>query len=521
MKKILSILSALIILSSCSSSNTKGNTETLPPKNDIGSDTAVSSDIPDIGSEITTVEIQGNPPEEEEEYIPTYLPEGEEKLVYAVPKCWMYGIHPRTVDEINYYLRSLGKPYYIEFCELDNSERGELLNGLTERISGGLQTDIITVSGEYGDDIREFAKVGNALDLSDYMTDELYNSMPEVCWEYVSDVFGGIYCVSAYRWGYLSPCGYIVNKSLMEKYGLTEDDFKCDISGLKPILERVKQGEGEKFYPFSTSVYHGTYVMRDICTGIGIDRKSGEIQLLCDNEDYIKIIGEILDMQNADLMKPSYDYADYANFPEYLVLFSFLDTIANNAATYNYGDYIWVDFPEGRHYKSTNVGMMTMVNKESEHLENAVDFLQLIFTDRTLTDYLMYGVEGANYDLVDGRMVNLHRVGVMNQYYFGNSFLSTPTENEFSYKNERAWEIFSKLEEDVAHGFALDSTGIEELVSAVQNAVNSYEMSDCLRKGMTVDEYLDNLRTTLRKAGADELLSIVKEQYEQWKDDNK
>lgn len=489
--------------------------------NDIESDTTISSYIFDSSSDVNTIEIQNNSTDDVDNYIPTYIPDGEEKLVYAVPKGLRYGIHPRTIDEINFYLRSLGKPYYIEFCEFDHGVNGELLEGLTERISSGLQTDIITATGAYGDDISELAKAGNALNLTDYMTDELYSAMPDVCWEYVSDVLGGMYGVGAYRWMYHSPCGYIVNKGLMEKYGLTEDDFKCEISELKPILERVKQGEGEEFYPFSASIYRGTFVMCEICSGIGIDRKSGEIQLLCDNEDYKKIIGEILDMQNADLMKPTYSYTDYTNLSEYLALFAFSDTIAHNPAAFENGEYIWVDLPDGKYYKKSTVPMLTMVNKESESLDNAIDFLQLIFTDKTLTEYLMYGVEGENYDLSDGRAVNLRGVDVMNCYYYGNSFISMPSENEMPDKNDRAWEVFGRLEEDIADDFALDSADFKELASRVDNAVSSFEMSGCLKKGMTVDEYSDKLKAALEEASADELLSIITEQYEQWKDDEK
>ena len=148
-----------------------------------------------------------------------------------------------ALDEINKRLAELGKEYRVEFHKLGGRET------LSKLASSG-EVDIVTVCDRESG--KELGENGALLELTDHLSSEkgqwLYGSITEDMWHSVA-IKGKIYGVNGYMYaGSAAPC-YNVNRALMEKYDLSEKDFKCSISELEDIFDMVKKGEGDNFHP--------------------------------------------------------------------------------------------------------------------------------------------------------------------------------------------------------------------------------------------------------------------------------
>ncbi|MBD5082483.1 MAG: hypothetical protein HDT44_12075, partial [Ruminococcaceae bacterium] len=129
-----------------------------------------------------------------------------------------------ALDEINKRLAELGKEYRLEFRKLGGRET-------LSKLAATGEVDIVTVCDRESG--RELGEDGTLLELTDYLSSEkgqrLYGSITEDMWHSIA-INGKIYGANGYFYaGSPAPC-YNVNRALMEKYDLSENDFRCSIA---------------------------------------------------------------------------------------------------------------------------------------------------------------------------------------------------------------------------------------------------------------------------------------------------
>ena|GEM_PF-1645294 len=183
--------------------------------------------------------------------------------------------------------------------------------------------------------------------------------------------------------------------------------------------------------------------------------------------------------------------------------------------------------------------IVTGVSRTTQHFDEAATLLTMLYTDRELADILAHGVEGTDYQRIDGVVhTSTGSPGaIFLRTFSGLTFFSSPMSDEKSDLRDTAYaDYMSVAALSPLAGFHFDDRGWEETVSAVNNAVWDYttaEESDTtnLDNALPVRVYrgpltghdehyedtLASLRQELKRVGIDDLIEEINRQYDHGK----
>ncbi len=165
-------------------------------------------------------------------------------------------------------------------------------------------------------------------------------------------------------------------------------------------------------------------------------------------------------------------------------------------------------------------GSMLAIPMLSEYPVQAMKYINLMHTDSTLINMMLFGVEGTHWEFeADGR-VNLIDSGWYGAHpgawTIGNTMLQAVTNKEDPDKNRMLIEYSNDAIDHVALGFRFRNEPIAAELTAV-NAVND-GMSRALWTGYVDPEVeLPKFIADLKAAGFDTIFAEVQKQYDAWK----
>lgn len=463
-----------------------------------------------------------------------FVPQGEE-IVYATPD--YLSISDNVAINLNLYLQKLGKPYYVRFVPCGESDQssdddnGKYLEALKKRIDSGEAVDLLQTGLPW--DINgyvDLAQNGYLYDISEYLSSDegktLYNSLPKHYWE-DAEVNGKIYGANGYTYYRNSSPSYMINKSLMEKYNLKAEDFNRPLAELKDIFEKVQKGEGKGFYPFTADIspdysVNSGYI---VCSGINVDRSNNTVRILTDDNDYMSFIKDIYDMEELGFYSKGEGRVD-----DFLLEFSFKTPLPDyliNDGTYTFEgrtateDDVVIIPLEGYENYQVAASCYTSVCSKSKNTDYAVDFLDTVFTDRNVTDYLLYGVKDVNYELEDGKVSweSFHSedgrfsATILKMLIYGNSFICTPRYYERDDMNKVYFDMQNSLKEDPLNKFRFNG---ESCAEALEKAEASLELIEEDLGTKSFEEMKTELEEKLRKAGIDKILQEAERQLREY-----
>jgi putative aldouronate transport system substrate-binding protein len=182
-------------------------------------------------------------------------------------------------------------------------------------------------------------------------------------------------------------------------------------------------------------------------------------------------------------------------------------------------------FPEanGKIIKSTGVGAATAISTSSKYPERCLMLIEKLMTDKECYDLFQYGIEGKQYELVDGKITQPANFnaetdgGGFAGWSFRTDALNIPqsTEDPRRYTLNDEW---SKVAIDSPYiGFNFDSSEISTQLAAVANV--DAELGLQILLGKTVQdpkEAVAEYRKELKAAGVDDIISAVKTQYSEF-----
>lgn len=182
----------------------------------------------------------------------------------------------------------------------------------------------------------------------------------------------------------------------------------------------------------------------------------------------------------------------------------------------NYGnEWVTVALSEGFVNTSAVQSTLTAVNVNSEHPEKAIQLYDYIFGSEEVSNMLFYGLEGQDYELVDGRVKKLPDCWTASAWMLGNQFNAYLTEADV----EGVWEETMKGNEEAAldplFGFVPDRTPIETEMATCEAIWLEYK--DILYYGLqdqstTVPEMMDKLN----KAGLEKVTAELQSQVDEF-----
>lgn len=154
--------------------------------------------------------------------------------------------------------------------------------------------------------------------------------------------------------------------------------------------------------------------------------------------------------------------------------------------------------------------------------DKAMQYLNLMHSDATLVNLMLFGVEGKNYTRLDEKKVELTDTPWYNvhggAWTVGDVTLQYVLDNEDPEKNELLIKFAEDAVKTPSLGFRFNKKKLKA-VDPVNRVLADY--ADPLMCGMVdpddPEKGIAALRTALKEAGIDELVAAAQKQYEQWK----
>lgn len=165
-----------------------------------------------------------------------------------------------------------------------------------------------------------------------------------------------------------------------------------------------------------------------------------------------------------------------------------------------------------------------VISVNSKHLEAAMKFLNLCYTDAEIPTLLTMGIKDRDYVMTEDGFMNYPEGQNMFTVSY-NCFLSAASSNQFieapllvgqskedielqKEENESAWK-------SDAFGFTFDSSSVKTQSSTVHNVINQY-LPGLVCGTLDPDQELDNFRQALKSAGIDEIVTEKQSQLDAW-----
>jgi len=171
--------------------------------------------------------------------------------------------------------------------------------------------------------------------------------------------------------------------------------------------------------------------------------------------------------------------------------------------------------PEADHYVTACGGEVLCVPYSAANPEGAMKFLNWMYSSQENYLFCLYGNEGENYDLVDGRIQLKDPAfeGYFYEWMFRNAnytLFTTDVADEYIATYE-TWDDGAKTSDVIA--FHFDNSNVVEIETAVNEVANQY-LNPIMYGFVDFDSNYDDALAKLKEAGIDEYVAEVQKQLD-------
>lgn len=408
-----------------------------------------------------------------------------------------------------------------------------------EYISYGQEMNTYLLQGQFPDvyliiddsDYHMLLENGYLLPLNDLMS-KYGKDLTEVCSEQqlLSHTEDDGFC-------YAIPCihgrgwtiGFEYRVGIAEKYGLDMENIHT-LEDLDKVFASLKE-QNPDIVPLGWTTYLAWDMLPDTLGVLMNMGHSDKIENLYETEEYENLCLLFSEWREEGYMlNTDYVQTDFSSYVQ-------LEDTFGKLADYNPAMQ-WTDGIEGGEEfccipLSGNTIMSNAYNRncwavssETEYPRYAMEFLNLLYTDKTLPNLLAYGTQENDYEFTDSDCDEIHLFAPDNKsqekpikirnYLVGNQFLCYRLEGF----PEDIWEKSIMYDQEASisngYGFEFDDTLVAQQVQACQRKVDLY---DLLLMYGTPDakEVLASFRKELKEAGIDQIIAEKQKQFNEWK----
>ncbi|MBE6955237.1 MAG: extracellular solute-binding protein [Ruminococcaceae bacterium] len=151
----------------------------------------------------------------------------------------------------------------------------------------------------------------------------------------------------------------------------------------------------------------------------------------------------------------------------------------------------------------------------AEEPEAAVYLLNLLYTDAKLMNLITLGVEGEDYEIVDGQAKHNEGAYIESDFLMGNNLLLTPGYGNGADHYEKVLADIQAAPLSPYLSFSLDKSDLELVISQL-TAVND-QYAATMMCGLYTEAGYQEYLSKLESAGAYDYLAAVQEQLDAWK----
>ncbi len=414
-------------------------------------------------------------------------------------------------------------------------------------IAGGDALDLVPTF-YFGSGTFDAMRSSNQLmPLNDLLEDYGQDILAEVPQEYLDTTTydGNIYSIPADK-DEVSSCYYAMRTDILEDLGLLEK--AQEISSMQDIEEILKAvAENTDLTPLfgSASTRGVVHAGNALLSGafedaagftklvndyiVTMDSDPAKVVNLYETPEYKASVDLMYDWYNKGYIYQDATTTDQVNYDSVKndVCFSFFYMAENS--TKNSGlagcgyDMTVIKVYDTPVNTSTVNTIGWTIPVTSQEPEAAMQFMNLMYSDKEIIDLLNYGIEGTDYVVLEdgtygpaeGGTTDVTGYPLNLTWLFGNQYLSGVWTGDDPGLREQSREINDQAELSPLLGFAASSEGFDTQISAITSAVNEYVTG--LQCGVSnPTEVLPEFNEKLNAAGINDLVTDVQSQLDEW-----
>lgn len=405
--------------------------------------------------------------------------------------------------------------------ELVQYGAGEYEQKMSLALLSDEQVDIIWRSG---DAFVTAARDGSLMDISKLLPQYAPNLEALIyddLWVGVT-IDDGIYGVPCLK-EIANSWGFYVLKSFIDEKGIDLSQIKtladCEVV-LKALVDDGREG-----LMYATSGWHdaGAFQNYEDVTGdfiMSMEEGNDAIVSRYMTDEYEAFVNLMRDWYNKEYIRK-----DAATNTEYDASDEAFGLRGVCYSPCGEGDnYYYIELTTPIVTTSAGRGSDLCVASKSEYPEQALQFLELWYTDPELETLMCYGIEGKHYTVTEeGRVERVEGYNnlYVNQTWMGGNMLISPlapSDPADKWEQYEAWNEAAQTSKFM--GFTPSTAAVEAEYAAVKAVVAEYEK---LLMCGAVDpaETLPQFRQALKDAGVEKICAELQSQYDEWKASNK
>ncbi len=431
-----------------------------------------------------------------------------------------------VVEKINDYI----EPLIHANIDITFVPYGSYVSQINRILGSNEQLDLfITVDGS---EIRQLYENGDLASLNTLLEDYAPDIFDVVGKEYLQ---GGFDPKTQEYYGittchdYSSRTGLEYRKDIARQYGIDMSSVH-ELSDLTEVFAKLKQ-QNPSLYPIASLSYYKNWDSLGDHLGVLLyDRMDTTVVNLYETPEYREYVSLIREWylngylydtvtdpgSNAYYLRSDHVFSCFANGKPGFVAQEerYLNRSIGFAALEN--DYISTD---------SISSWMWAIPKNSNYQKEAMQFLNLLYTDETVINLWIYGIEGIHYEMID-REKNIagfpDGIDFTNSGYplfmgfaCGNQYLSHIWEGE----PENVWQEIRDFNDQAirskAFGFQYDDHNVKTEVIACRTVVDKYE-EGFLHGIYDIDTVLPQFIQELKLAGIDRIVEEKQTQLDRW-----
>ncbi len=330
--------------------------------------------------------------------------------------------------------------------------------------------------------------------------------------------------------------GYAVDKASWEAFcadtGFTKEDVK-DFDDIEPYLAYVKANYSDAKYIYQPLDPSGVIIDGGFDDLAGTTYP-GAVSVSDDPADGLTVVNQFASDYYHDVFAMSVDFFKKGYIPEDVLTksFDYTQGYCWNLATWKPGadgeqsvmaNKEMVTFPIGESvmYNSWAAANMNAISATSEDPVKALQFLELLNTDKELYNLITFGVEGKHYTKTGENRVKIadntkYTMGTVG-WQFSNQFNAYLTDGQ----EDNVWEETKVLNASAKYspimGFSFDSSSVDLELSNCYQAYMEYINSFIY--GVFVDDFERQYTKFVNKmeiAGSKKIIEEMQKQLDAW-----
>lgn len=326
--------------------------------------------------------------------------------------------------------------------------------------------------------------------------------------------------------GWANPTGFHVSKALLDKYQIdytkitTIDDFE-------DVLKKIKASEPNTWLlrNVSAEIFMANYLYDPLGNSIGvlpIDAEDLKVVNLFETAAYKESLLKIHEWYNAryfHFVEEESQLYPQRPFAEEAVLEPW---IASSYTAWYEDTRIAIEITPPV-LTVDDIETNFSILKTSKNPEKAMEFLNLLYTDKDIINLFVWGIEGLDYEKIDENTVRTPDVADYSDLRFqnhggtfiGNQFLSYTDEFFPSNMNEQKATFNERALRSKAFGFRFNPEPVQEEAKLLSSMIIRHRKR--LESGtLDPEEYLPDFIERLKKAGIDKVIAEKQRQLDEW-----